>query len=64
MKQNLGTLDRSARILLGLALIGLGWLANSYWGLLGLIPLVTGMVGFCPGYCTLKLDTRGWRSCK
>lgn len=60
MKQNLGTLDRSARILLGLALIGLGWLAGSYWGLLGLIPLITGMAGYCP----LKLDPRGWRSCK
>jgi hypothetical protein len=63
MKRNLGTPDRSARVLLGLALIGFGWLAGSSWGLLGLIPLVTGPAGFCPACCPLKLDTRGRRSC-
>lgn len=58
MKSNVGGLDRIARIVAGAVLIALaatnviGW-----WGWLGLIPLITGLVGFCPLYPMLGLST-------
>jgi hypothetical protein len=57
MKKNLGTIDRTIRILVGLAALGLGYHYHSYWGLLGLLPLTTGLVGFCPAYCPFGLKT-------
>jgi hypothetical protein len=59
MKNNVGGIDRLLRIALAL-LIGLvGIYYQSWWGLLGLIPLITGLVGSC-GLYTLF----GWTSCK
>ena len=55
---NVGTLDRAIRIVLGLALISLTFVGpHSLLGLLGLIPLATGLVGFCPLYRLLGLST-------
>jgi hypothetical protein len=53
MKQNEGNVDRIIRVLLGLALIGFGWLyfGNNTLGIvldiLGIIALITGLTGFC-----------------
>lgn len=58
MKTNVGGTDRVLRILAGAVLIGLaitgviGW-----WGWLGLIPLLTGLAGFCPLYLLLGFNT-------
>ncbi|MNN93822.1 hypothetical protein D3C81_2123460 [compost metagenome] len=58
MKSNVGGIDRVLRILVGIVLIALavtdtvGW-----WGWLGLVPLFTGVVGFCPLYPILGLST-------
>lgn len=58
MKSNTGSIDRIIRIVVGLVLIGLtlngtiGW-----WGWLGAVPLVTGLVGFCPAYTLLGINT-------
>jgi len=58
MKLNVGGLDRSLRIVAGVALVGLT-LAGTIgaWGWIGIVPLATGLVGFCPVYPLLGLNT-------
>lgn len=58
--KNVGTVDRVVRIILGLALLSLLFLVHTeqkYWGLTGLVPLVTGLVGYCPLYALLRIRT-------
>ncbi|MEY4562480.1 MAG: hypothetical protein RLZZ618_1757 [Pseudomonadota bacterium] len=56
---NVGTIDRALRILLGLALIILMLTGIiGYWGLLGLIPLFTGMFSSCPVYSLFGISSR------
>lgn len=50
MKKNVGGLDRAFRILVGATGIGLGVYYRSWWGALGLVPLMTGIVSWCPVY--------------
>lgn len=60
MKKNVGKVDRVIRIVLGLALLSLLLLLDGnarYWGLIGLIPLITGIAGYCPIYAILKTST-------
>ena len=57
MKKNLGAGDRGLRISLGVFILLVGLALRSPWGLVGLVPLLTGMVGFCPAYCPLKITT-------
>lgn len=63
MSINVGTIDRIARVIVGLALIafalGLVWPATGWnWvGWIGIIPLATGAVGSCPLYSVLGLST-------
>lgn len=58
MKLNLGGLDRALRIVAGLALIGLVATGTvGAWGWIGVVPLLTGMVGFCPAYPLLGMNT-------
>jgi hypothetical protein len=55
---NEGTWDRAVRILAGLLLIGLAATqAIGLWGLVGLLPLLTGLLGFCPMYQLLGIST-------
>lgn len=60
MKVNEANYDRIIRVILGLVLIYLGFFGSWHWvfGVLGIIPLVTGMVGFCPLYALLKTGTQ------
>ena len=66
MRINEGFLDRAVRVLAGagiLSPLALGPIPG--WGLVGLtglIPLVTGLTGFCPLYVPLGIDTRGSRA--
>ncbi|MGC2167031.1 MAG: DUF2892 domain-containing protein [Gallionella sp.] len=58
MKFNEGTIDRALRVVAGLALIGLT--ANGTigaWGWIGVLPLLTGAIGFCPAYAIFGLST-------
>lgn len=60
MKKNVGTLDRWIRIVLGVVLLSLLFLlqGGARWiGLIGLIPLVTGIINYCPIYALLKINT-------
>lgn len=59
MKKNIGTIDRVLRILLGLAIIAYGVINHSWLGAIGAIPLLTALIGFCPAYCPLGLNTCG-----
>lgn len=56
--RNEGTVDRVLRIIVGLVLIALVFVRpQSNWGLLGLIPLLTGVAGTCPLYKLLGVNT-------
>lgn len=60
MQTNVGSIERIARVAVGLALLSLPFWLDTSWrwlGLLGLVPLVTGLVGRCPGYRLLGVNT-------
>ena len=58
MKTNVGSIDKIARILAGIVLIGLAATGTvGAWGWLGVVPLVTGLVGWCPAYTLFGLNT-------
>ena len=50
MKPNVGGIDRIVRIVAGVAIVGAGFYFNSWWGLLGIGPLLTATFRFCPAY--------------
>ena len=56
--RNEGTVDRVLRVIVGAAVISLVFVGpQSAWGWVGLLPLVTGVVGFCPAYAIFGIDT-------
>ena len=56
---NVGTVDRTIRVALGVVLLSLTFVGpHSLFGLIGIVPLATGLVGFCPLYRLLGLSTR------
>jgi len=58
MKANEGTIDRVLRVILGLALISIVFAGpHTPWGWIGVVPLVTGLVGMCPLYAILGINT-------
>jgi len=57
MKANVGGLDRVLRITVGLAILGAGYYFKSWWGLVGLGPITTGVFRFCPAYLPFGLNT-------
>ena len=58
MKTNIHSLERVARVVLGAVLTSLAfWGPANSWFLLGLIPLATGLVGWCPPYYLLGIST-------
>jgi len=50
MKCNVGGMDRIARIVAGLALVGFAVYSGQVWAYVGIVPLITGIAGFCPLY--------------
>ena len=58
MSKNEGTIDRVLRVVLGLVLLSLVFVGpQTWWGLIGLVPLVTGLIGSCPVYSILGIST-------
>jgi hypothetical protein len=58
MNKNVGTLDRGLRLFIGLAVLSLAFLGpKTMWGWLGLIPLLTAGMSFCPLYTLLGIKT-------
>jgi len=58
MSRNVGNLDRILRVILGVVLISLVFVGpKTAWGWIGVIPLVTAFIGFCPAYRLLGICT-------
>ena len=56
--KNVGTIDRVARVVVGLALIALVFVGpQTPWGWIGVIPVLTALVGFCPAYRLFGIRT-------
>ena len=57
--KNEHTIERVARFAIGLALLSLSiWRPHTLWGLIGLVPLATGLIGTCPIYTLVGASTR------
>jgi membrane protein implicated in regulation of membrane protease activity len=60
MKTNVGGIDRVLRIVIGLVLVALAITGTvGVWGWIGVVPLATGLIGWCPPYALF-----GWNTCK
>lgn len=57
MKANVGTADRIARAALGLGIIAAGLYYQSWWGAIGIIPLTTSALRWCPAYLPFGIST-------
>jgi sulfite exporter TauE/SafE len=60
MKSNVGGIDKVLRIVAGLALLLLVFIldgAARWWGLIGIVPLLTGSLGWCPAYLPFGIST-------
>jgi hypothetical protein len=60
MRKNVGKIEQWIRIILGLILLSLLFFIEGnarWWGLVGLIPLITGIIGYCPLYALLGVST-------
>ena len=56
--KNVGSIDRVIRIVAGVAIVGAGVYYQSWWGAIGAVPLLTGLMGWCPPYALF-----GWNTC-
>ncbi len=57
MKSNVGSSDKIIRIILGVAIIAAGFYFKSWFGLVGIVPLLTAFVSFCPLYSLIGVNT-------
>lgn len=57
MKCNVGTTDKVIRIVLGVSIGAVGYFYTSWWGLLGLIPITTALINWCPLYLPFRIST-------
>lgn len=62
MEKNVGGIDKSARIVVGIALIVWALAGGPLWAWIGILPLATGLLGWCPAYTLLGCKT--CKSCK
>ena len=59
LKVNEGTIDRTLRVLLGVALVALAITKGWMWAWIGVVPILTGATGVCPLYMMLGINTCG-----
>lgn len=58
MTHNVGSVDRAIRIIAGMVLIGLAATGTiGIWGYIGIVPLATGLIGWCPAYLPFGIKT-------
>lgn len=58
MKTNVGGIDKILRILVGIALIVMAYMnVVGVWGYIGVVPLLTGLIGWCPVYPLLGISS-------
>ncbi len=58
MRQNEGSLDRTLRVIIGIVLIAMVFVGpKAAWGWIGIVPLLTGLVGVCPLYRLIGMNT-------
>jgi hypothetical protein len=57
MQCNVGQTERIIRIVAGVVIIAAGVLLGSWWGAIGLIPLATGLMRWCPAWSMLGINT-------
>ena len=58
MERNIGDIERVVRVVAGLAILSLVFIGpKSLWGLLGIVPVITGLSGWCPPYSLLGINT-------
>jgi hypothetical protein len=57
MKKNVGFLDSLIRIIMAAVIFTVAIIHQSWWGLVGLVPFLTGIIGFCPIYTILHINT-------
>lgn len=56
--KNVGTLDKTLRVIVGLALIAMVFVGpQTPWGWIGVVPLATALLGFCPLYRLIGINT-------
>lgn len=58
MKSNIGGIERIVRVVVGGIIISLAfWGPKTLWAYLGIIPIATGLIGWCPPYALLGIST-------
>lgn len=62
MKCNIGTTEQIVRIVVGILIVLLGVYFRSWWGLIGIVPLITGSIRYCPISDVLGISTCGSNS--
>jgi len=59
MQKNVGKTDKIIRVVLGIAIIGVGVVFNNWLGVIGIVPIATALMGWCPPYAILGINTCG-----
>jgi len=57
MTKNMGGIDRGIRIIVGAIVLWAGLGGGHWWGWIGIVPLLTALVGWCPGYVPFQIST-------
>ena len=57
MTKNMGSADRVIRAIVGIGILAVGYYFKSWWGLVGLVPLTTALISWCPAYLPFGIST-------
>ena len=60
--KNVGSADRAIRLILGLVIIAVGYYYQSWWGAIGIVPIFTALIGWCPAYLPFGISTCSLRN--
>jgi hypothetical protein len=58
LKANVGNTDRIIRFVLGAVIIVVGFYFKSWWGVVGVVPIITGLLNHCPVYNLIGVSTK------